>query len=85
MENKNIKIIDFQKTTVTNITSFSVEVLQMNLFKNAILNVKFFTNDVFVESQNLEITGEDYISWGNDDNYINSFVASKFNFVLQDS
>jgi len=57
----------------------------MNLFKNAILNVKFFSNDVLVESQNLEITGEDYVSWGNDDNYINSFVASKFNFVLQDS
>jgi hypothetical protein len=84
MENK-INIIDYQKTTVTNITSFSVQVLQMNLFKNAILNVKFFSGDLFVESQNLEITGEDYISWGNDDNYINSFVASKFNFVLQDS
>jgi hypothetical protein len=85
MANDIVKIDDYVKTKVYTINSFSVEVLQMNLFKNAILRIKFYNNGTYIESENLEITGDDYILWGNDDNYINTFVASKFNLTLVNS
>lgn len=86
MEDNDVKIVSFDKTTVRTITSFSVQVLQINLFKSALLNIRFFGNNKeLVESQILEITGEDYSNWGSDDNYINNFVASKFNLVIQNS
>ena len=84
MEDNDIKVVSFEKTTVRTITSFSVQVIQMNLFKSAMLNVRFLGNNKeLIESQILEISGEDYTNWGSDDNYINNLIASKFNLVLQ--
>jgi hypothetical protein len=85
MSSDNVKIEDYVKTKVYTINSFSVEVLQINLFKNAILNIKFYNNGTYIESENLGITGEDYELWGTDDSYINTYVASKFNLTLQNS
>jgi hypothetical protein len=85
MSSDNVIIEDCVKTKVYTINSFSVEVLQMNLFKNAILKIKFYNNGTFIESDNLEITGEDYVLWGTDDSYINSYVATKFNLTLLNS
>jgi len=85
MSSDNVKVEDYVKTKVYTINSFSVEVLQINLFKNAILQIKFYNNGTYIESENLEITGEDYGLWGTDDSYINTYVASKFNLTLQNS
>jgi hypothetical protein len=85
MSSDNVKIEDYVKTKVYTINSFSVEVLQMNLFKNAILNIKFYNNGTYIVSENLAITDEDYVLWGTDDNYINTYVASKFNLTLLNS
>lgn len=61
MSSDIVIIEDCVKTKVYTINSFSVEVLQMNLFKNAILKIKFYNNGTYIESDNLEITGQDYV------------------------
>lgn len=58
------------------IASFSVKILEIELHTKAILLVCLYdTNKNFVECRKIIMQGNDYNNWGQDDNYINNFVA----------
>ena len=76
-------IVPFDKTTVTTITSFSIEVTDVVLFTSVRLRVNLFdANGRRVDCNFLMVEGEDYVAWGNDDQYIVNFVSTKLGFVL---
>jgi hypothetical protein len=64
----------------------SLKVIQFVLFTHVILNVTLFDDDkVIVLSTNVEISGDDYLAWANDDNYIYNYVAGKLGVILRAS
>lgn len=73
-------------TTVRTISSFSIRVQQLDLFKSVSLVVMLFDTDGnIVETKFLTLEGEDYLGWNNDDQYIVNYVANKLNLNLESS
>lgn len=63
------------KTTSIKITSFSVSVNSLELFKSAKLYVLFYSDDgSTVDSKIMILTGNDYAMWKEDDQYIIDYV-----------
>jgi hypothetical protein len=85
--NKIIKlpVVPCTKTEVYNITSVTVNVVQINLNQSATISVTLFT-DTGKAAMNtlLNMSGSDYTKWGNDDTYINKFVGSQLNITILD-
>jgi hypothetical protein len=70
--------------TVTNvITSFNVNVTNVQLFVSANISVNLYTADPrLIQTVDLPLVGEDYENWANDDQYIIDYVAEKLGFVI---
>ena len=70
--------------TVTNvITSFVVNVTDIQLFTSATLIVDLYNAEPrLINKVNLALVGEDYNNWANNDQYIIDYVASKLGFVI---
>jgi hypothetical protein len=70
--------------TVTNlITSFVVNVTDIQLFTSATLIVDLYNSDPrLINKVNLSLAGEDYQNWANNDQYIIDYVATKLGFVM---
>jgi hypothetical protein len=65
-------------------TSMTFKVIQVVLFTSVIIHVTLFDDDkVIVLSTNIEISGEDYLNWANDDNYIHDYVTRKLGVVIR--
>jgi len=83
MNNNSINIVPQAQTTVKTISSFSIDVINIKLFQSAILNVILYDeNKNYISSQSVEINGDDYKKWGNDDSYISNFIAQKLGLQL---
>ncbi len=73
----------FTQTTTTVITSFKVSCRNVNLYNNASFIVDTFdANNNMVQRQVLTMTTPQYLEWGNNDNYVNTFVAKTLGFVI---
>jgi hypothetical protein len=70
--------------TVTNvITSFNVNVTNVQLFVSANISVNLYSADPrLINTVDLPLVGEDYENWANDDQYIIDYVAEKLGFVI---
>ena len=65
-------------------TSMTIKVIQFVLFTSVIVHVTLFDDDkAVVLSTNIEISGEDYTAWTNDDTYIYNYVATKLGVVVR--
>ena len=70
-------------TTSITITSFRVACRNVNLYDNASFSVDTFDKDnKLLNRQILTMTPEQYKQWGNDDSYVNQFVADSLGFVI---
>jgi len=73
----------FEEIVKKTITSFKVSINYIEIFKYANLNIVFFdSNNNLVKACPLDITGEDYANWGNNDEYIINYVANYYGFVI---
>ena len=62
--------------TIT-IDSMNANITNINLGKSATVNAVFFNKGIYVKTQTFVLQGEDYANWGNDDNYIYSWILSQ--------
>jgi hypothetical protein len=64
-------------------TSFSVDGLLMNLFVGVHVSVSIFDSEkTKIDTRTVYLTGEDYMNWNNDDQYIINKVAEKLGFTI---
>ena len=75
--------IQIEPFSLGNITSFTVNVYQVVLFVKARLSIAFYNNGTFISVKDIDIEGEDYLKWPQDDNYIINYVCNKLGFTLK--
>ena len=78
MINEVINIEDKQIVKTSNIKSIEVKIYKILLFTS--VSVIVYMKDIcnrLVDVKNLTLEGQDYINWGNDDNYIINYVLEK--------
>jgi hypothetical protein len=78
-----IKNSPYIKTNIINNIKINVNI--MILFQSVSLIVNLFHNKQLIDNAYLELTGDDYTNWGNDDQYIIDYVLNKLNFTQLDS
>ena len=84
MSTKTLLIEPFEYVKRNIATSMSLKVVQFVLFTSVIVHATLFDDDkVIVLSTNIEISGDDYLSWANDDTYIYNYVATKLGVVVR--
>ena len=82
MSAKTLSIEPFEYIKHMTATSMTIKVIQFVLFTSVIIHVTLFDVDgVIVLSTNIEIAGDDYLSWANDDTYICNYVAKHLGVV----
>jgi hypothetical protein len=78
-----INIKQYDIVTTKQISGFKTKVNSMELFVSANLIIELFDSSGNLQDVRfLTIDGSDYQAWGLDDNYINTWVASKLGFTL---
>lgn len=71
------------KTTTKTITRFTLDISKMTLNLSASFRVSLFdSDDKYIDATNVTLEGQDYLDWGNDDQYVIDFVARQLGFTL---
>jgi hypothetical protein len=78
-----IHINPFTITTRLEVTSFTVNVIRLELFQSVTLNAMLYGADGnFIEVRTYILSGTDYANWDDDDNYLINKVAEKLGCTL---
>ncbi len=84
MSSNTLSIEPFEYVKRMTAISMTIKVIQFVLFTSVVIHVTLFDEDgMIVLSKNIEISGDDYLSWSNDDTYIYNYVAAKLGVVIQ--
>jgi hypothetical protein len=68
--------------TTQQVCSFKIDRIELTLFKQAILTIMLLNQSGGpVDIKVLQMNGNDYEQWNNDDNYVVEFVMNKLGFV----
>jgi hypothetical protein len=67
------------KTTTYNITSFSVSVLSLELFKSVTLSIVYYADKGVVDTELITLKDQAYMDWNNNDQYIIDYVKNNIN------
>jgi hypothetical protein len=71
------------ETTTKIITSFTVNVMRLELFESVTVNAMLYgAQGNFLEVKTLTISGQDYLDWNNNDQYLIDKVAQLLGFTL---
>jgi hypothetical protein len=83
MNQPNIPIQPATETTTKVITSFTVNVMRLELFQSVTVNAMLYgENGNFQEVKTLTLSGQDYLDWNNNDQYLIDKVAEKLGFTI---
>lgn len=66
------------------VTSFTIQINNVVLFNSASLIIFLYNNDSdnSIGRREINISGQDYLDWNNNDQYIINLVAKKLGFTL---
>jgi hypothetical protein len=79
-----MEITPVEIVTTDIITRIKVDVIRVEIFTSASIYVSLTTDTgKQVKSQCLELTGDDYKNWSNDDNYLYTYAANKMGYTIQ--
>jgi hypothetical protein len=78
-------IVPLDIITTSTITSFEIDSIEVRLFSSATIRVNVFSGNYRTDVRNIIIEGDDYVNWGNDDQYINNYVATVLGFTIADT
>ena len=79
----SIPIQPAEEITTKIITSFTVNVMRLELFQSVTVNVMLYgENGGFLEVKTITLSGQDYLDWNNNDQYLIDKVAEKLGFTL---
>ena len=82
--NTNINVVptDF----ISNVVSFQIQNVFVDLFKCATMTVNIFDDKMYpVKNTNVTLTQEEYLQWNSDDSYIVNLVATKLGLQVEPS
>jgi hypothetical protein len=79
--NNTIPIEDFIYTRESTVNNIQIRVMNVELYKSVSVYVMLFSDKTVVDTKNFLLTGDDYTSWGNDDDYIVNYVLTKLNLT----
>lgn len=78
MADNKTKIEPKEVAVINKITSITIQVASIILNTSAVLLVSLYDeNDKYISTVNLDLTGDDYSNWGNDDTYLLTYVSNK--------
>jgi hypothetical protein len=70
------------KTKVNIISKIEISIIELILFKSVKVRVVLFDeNRNIINSNILTLTGQDYLNWKDDDNYIVDYVKTNINII----
>lgn len=72
--NLDIPIVE---TVVRTYTKFFIKNITVNINSSATIIVLLYPIEGNIVSRIIEIDGDDYANWGNDDNYLIEFIKTK--------
>ena len=62
--------------------SFEIQVLNLVLFQSVTIMVTLYDeNNIPIDNKMLTISGDDYLNWFNDDNYLIDYALNNLNFT----
>ena len=71
------------ETFTSTIDYINVSVKEVTLNKAATIFTEFYkSNGVCIEIKTDYLLGDDYLAWGNDDNYVINWVCKRYNLTL---
>ena len=77
-------IVPKEKVTKQIIGGFEIQNIELNLFKSAQITSRILDeNGNMIDISFITMVDEDYKKWGEDDNYILDFVASKLGYIIE--
>ena len=77
-------IVPLDKITTLTIYSFTLDRIEVDLFNSARIRVNLMDqNNNRIDCTFVTLSGDDYTNWGNNDDYIISYVANKLGFTVQ--
>lgn len=78
-----VETVERTTTEITEIASFDIQIVSMIMFVNVTLSITTYDeNNVYSETVNMTLSGDDYTNWGNDDNYLVDYVVEKLGLTL---
>ena len=77
MDDINISVIDSPYTKSYTINKVVIRVMNLELYKSVNVHVRLMDNNQMVKSEMILIEGTDYTNWGNNDDYIVTYVLTK--------
>lgn len=70
------------KTKVNIVSKIEISIIELLLFKSVKVRVVLFDdNKNIINSNILTLTGQDYLNWKDDDNYIVDYVKTNINII----
>ena len=81
MNNIKVNVNDYTLVQTSVINNIHINILKIDLFKGMTLTVNLLSNNKIIDTKIMNITGDEYTNWGNDDNYIINLVLSKLNLT----
>ena len=77
-------IVPVDIVTTDIVTKISVNVVRVEIFKSATIYVSVSTDTgKQIKSECLELSGDDYTGWSNDDTYLYTYAANKLGYTLE--
>ena len=77
--------VDITSSKHFSIVHFDVSGVMIFLHKKAIVNVVFTCDDGNKLYREEVLEGDDYTNWGEDDNYINEYIALNYNAIISNN
>lgn len=75
-------ILPYEIVSTVTVNRFEIDSIDIRLFKSAIIRVNLFDLAGFrVSSKIVMMEGDDYTNWGNDDQYILTFIMNSLGFI----
>jgi hypothetical protein len=81
MNNINVNVNDYNFVQTSVINNIQINILKIELFKSMTLSVNLLSNNKIIDSKLMNISGDEYSNWSNDDNYIINLVLTKLNLT----
>ena len=79
-----MEISPVEIVTTDFVIQINVNVIKLEMFKSATLYVSLTTNTgKQINGQCMDLSGDDYKNWSNDDNYLYTYAAGKLGYTIQ--
>jgi hypothetical protein len=78
LNDNRIVVEPYELIRVKTVTSIDMRIIALELFKSVTVSVAMYADDGYVcDNRVLEISGDEYLAWNNNDQYLVNLVCTK--------